>query len=495
MLCFLILCLWTLSFTSAFGNWVEAKSDNFIFVGDTSEKRAALIVGELEEYRAIIFKLFNWGAQTELVPVQVYAARSEKDIKNITGSEWATGIYRTSHEGPVIIANIKGRFGKDSQARNTVYHEYTHHLISMYNNTIFPQWYNEGMAEYLSTFTLDKKGVVKIGLPNNGRAYSLANPNWMDMKTILHSIRRYPFRNTSGKSTQAISQYYAQAWLAAHFIQSTEGYPDKIKQYLILINSNVKPEKAFEDAFNMTPEEFQTLLKTYHKKNRYITLALTLKDEYVPAKVTTRKLTKGESNFHRGEAIRRYRTNSEGYELADKAYINALQNNGPIADIKASRALIALSKEQEDLAKQYVKEALDLAPDNSRILQIAGHIGLQTFKDTGSKESSEQISKARKQLKQSMRLKPDNIQAHFDYVSSYFIRGDKLSKQAIFSAEECAYYYRGRNFVDNNLPVVKVLLDAGKNNAAKRILEQTRVWSASSYNRTLAERELSSLEN
>ena len=487
----LILLVWCVGATSAFGNWVEARSDNFVFVGDTSEKRAKLIVGELEEYRAIIFNLFGWGEQTELIPVQVYAARSDKDIKKITGNTWAAGIYTTSHEGPVIIANVKGRFGKDSQARNTVYHEYTHHLISMYNNTIFPQWYNEGIAEYLSTFDVNKNGVVKIGLPNNGRGYALSNPKWMDMSVIMNSIRRYPFRNTGGKSNQAIGQYYAQSWLATHYIQSTEGYPDKIRHYLKLINSNTKPEKAFEDSFGMTPEAFQNVLKAYYKKNRFTALSLTLKDGYEPVIVTTRKLSKGETEFHRGEAIRRYRRNSEGYKLADESYVKAIANDGPIAQIKASRALIALSQEKEEEARRFAQQALEIAPNDSRILQVSGHVTLHTFKDTGSQDSKQQISTARKTLKKAMKLKPDNIQAHFDYVSTYFVKPDKLSKQAIFSAEECVLYYKGRNFVDNNLPVVKVLLNADKPDLARRVLEQTRVWSESPHNRSLAERELS----
>ncbi len=46
-----------------------------------------------------------------------------------------------------------------------------------------------------------------------------------------------------------------------------------------------------------------------------------------------------------------------------------------------------------------------------------------------------------------------------------------------------------------NLPIVKVLLDADKQELAKKVLRQTRVWSESPHNRNLAERELSMMAN
>ncbi len=484
--CFIFL----ITTNSAQAGWVEAKSENFIFIGDTSEKKAEVIVQELEEYRDIIFRLFNWGTRSELIPVHVYAVRSDKDIKNITGNAWAAGVYTTSHEGPVFIANIKGGFGRKSAARNTAYHEYTHHLMSMYNSIIFPQWYNEGMAEYLSTFEVSNKGVVKVGLPSNGRGYALANGKWFDTNIIVNSVKRYPFRNSSSGRNPAISKFYAQSWLATHFIQSEEGYAEKLKTYLLHINTHGNTENAFEDAFGLTPDAFEERLKAYYKRNKYPGLKITMGENYTPKPVTTRKLSKGEAQYHLGEAVRKYRRNEKGLELAGNYYEEAALKKGPIADITASQSLIELKKGNLEKANQLAEEAVSLSPDDSRILQIAGHVALHSYKDTGSQESKEQISHARSILKKAMRKRPDNIQAHYDYVTSYTIRKDPPSKQAIFSAEECAFYYRGRNFVDSNLPVAEVLIKAEKHDLAKMILKQTRVWSNNPYNRKWADSQI-----
>lgn len=493
-LIFASLLLYIASTTSAIAGWVEAKSDNFIFVGDTSEKKAKLIVQEMEEYRDIIFRLFNWGNESELIPMRIYGVKSEKDMKNVTGNAWASGIYTTSHEGPIFIANMRGGFGRNSSARITAYHEYIHHLVAMNNSTIYPLWYNEGMAEYLSTFEISNNGKIKIGLPSNGRAYSLANETWFDTNLIVNSVNRYPFKQTS-KNNKAIGQFYAQSWLAAHYIQSTEGFTDKLDTYIQIINSQPNPDKAFDTAFGMSPDAFEKLLKAYYKKNRYKGLLVKMQDGYTPKAVTTRKLSKGEAQFHLGEAVRRYRHDKTGAELAESYYLEAIEKDGPSADITASRALVAMKREDDAGARALAEEAISMAPEDSRILQIAGHVQLGTYKDTGSQESKAQITKARKLLKKSMRNRPENIQAHFDYVSSYALRRDTPSKQAIFSAEECAMYYTGRPFVDNNLPVAHVLMEAGKYEMAGRILKQTRIWSETPYNRSWADRQLSTMPN
>jgi hypothetical protein len=481
-----ILCLWFIGAVPVSAAWTEAKSENFIFVGDVSEKRAKLIVSELEEYRSTIFNLFKWGAETELMPVRVYAVEDSKDIEDITGNEWASGIYTSSSEGPVFIISVKGGFRKNSPARNTAYHEYTHHLINMYSGGIYPQWYNEGMAEYLSTFDASNSKLIKIGLPNKYRSFALSRRQWLDTSLIVNSVRAYPWRNGGGNSA-AIDQFYAQAWLATHYIQSHPEMTDKLVKYISLINSEFRPAQAFDKAFGMSPAEFETLLKKYYKDNRYMSLRVKLDEGYAPEAVTTRRLSKGERYFHFAEAIRRYGRNKQAYERAETYYQKSLAEDGPKAQIAASQALVALGLEKEDSAKTYAKTALAAAPDDPRVLHIAGHIGVHTFKDTGLNSSEAQLKKARKDLINAMKANPQNVQAHYDYVMSFFYSGQKLNAQAKASATEVLYYYRGRSFIDHNLPIAQLLLEAGEYEDALPVFQRATVWSDARSNRRMAE--------
>ncbi len=485
----LIMCLWVLGTLPASAAWVEAKSENFIFAGDVSEKRAKLIISELEEYRTTIFNLFKWGAETELVPVRVYAVEDSKDIEDITGNEWASGIYTSTDEGPVFIISVKGGFRRGSPARNTAYHEYTHHLINMYSGTIYPQWYNEGMAEYLSTFDARNSKLIKIGLPNKYRSLALSRKNWLDTALIVNAVRSYPWRN-GGANSAVIDQFYAQAWLATHYIQSTPEMTEKLIDYMRLINSEYRPAQAFEKSFGMTTAEFEGVLKNYYKRNKFMTLRVSLDEGYAPEAVSTRKLSKGERHFHFAEAIRRYGRNKDSFERAEGYYQKALAEGGPKAQIAASRAIVALGLEKEDAAKRFAKDALTLAPNDSRTLHIAGHVGVHTFKDTGLTTSEEQLETARDNLIKAMKADPRNIQAHYDYAMSYFLSSQEPNKQALSSAEETLYYYRGRSFIDHNLPIAQLLMEAGRTDLAKYVFKRATVWSNARSNRSTAERQL-----
>ena len=63
--------------------------------------------------------------------------------------------------------------------------------------------------------------------------------------------------------------FYAQSWLAVHYLQSTPGMGKKFGQYMKLLKTGVKSVDAFETAFEMTPDEFGKVLRSYYKANRY----------------------------------------------------------------------------------------------------------------------------------------------------------------------------------------------------------------------------------
>ena len=78
-----------------------------------------------------------------------------------------------------------------------------------------------------------------------------------------------------------------------------------------------------------------------------------------------------------------------------------------------------------------------------------------------------------------MRANPHNMQAHYDYVSTYGAANDRASGQAVYSAGECAYYYKGNNFIDSNLILAEVLLKNDRFEDARTMLEKAAIWSLS----------------
>jgi len=204
----LLFCLIFSTFASA--KPLEIKSENFVLYGNVSEKSGRSLVTELEDYRAAILQ--RMGASSigaEIIPVRIYVADGPKEIEKITGAVGAGGVYRTSLEGPVFVLNSKSGFRRGNRARATALHEYTHHLLASFTSTTYPRWFNEGLAEYLSTFKTNKHGHIILGQPDQDHAYALKNIKWFPVERMLSAIRNYPYPNDDSRNTN-ISQRLSQ---------------------------------------------------------------------------------------------------------------------------------------------------------------------------------------------------------------------------------------------------------------------------------------------
>ena len=473
----------------AWAAWVEAKSENFIFYGDASPKRAQKILGELEEYRALLFQFYSIGVETEPVPVRIYATKSSNDIEDMTGSVNAAGVYTTRREAPLFILNIKGGFHDKSQAKTIALHEYTHHILSQYTDQMYPRWVNEGMAEYLSTFRASDKGIVQIGLPREGRAYSLAAFEWMDWDILTGSIRRYPYGNSGGRRSEAFqSLFYAQSWLAVHYMLSHEELTPKLNEYVAGIPRATDAKVFFTETFGMTPDEFGEKLRAYYKKNSYPGVRITMREGLAKTAVTTRKLSKAERDFHKGEAVRQFRAHKEdGRTLAEAYYADAQKN------AEGDTALLATAAQDSDAAQQSIDLALSLDAENARVKHAAAAVALGRYRDPEISSTSEDMKTVRSLFKTAMKASPMNMEAHFDYVMTYVETGDPPSKQAVYSAVECTYHYRSPNLFAENMSLVPVLMRGDEIDAARFHMQRAALWAPTGRARAHAQRMLDNL--
>ncbi len=475
----------------AHAQWTEARSDNFVFVGDYTEKAAEVVVKELEQYRAAIFKLLGLKDENELIPIPVYGLSNASQLQRITGSLGAAGVYTTSREGPVFALSLDGGFYEGSEARSIAYHEFTHHLIETYTDRVYPLWYNEGLAEYLSTFEIGQGRKVRIGLSNDYRMQVLQSIRWMPMDVLVNSIHRYPHTDPRNKGVRISQQaFYAQSWLATHYIHSTPGFPDKFETYLQALNADEVPEDVFERSFGITPDEFGSLLRAYSDRKRLQGRESRL-DKGWHVDISVRKLSRAETNFHKGEVVRRFNRTAKGRDLAEEFYTKSEAAGDVFGKVYASRAMIASATDAHDVAMENIARALEQAPDNSKYLQIAGNVYLQTYRKDRKPDF---LKQARAYLLAALDADPNNIAAHFDYAVSYAAAGDTPDEQAMYSALEAQRYYRSANFVSSNLELADVLSKTRAVAFARPILDKARVWGPRAALRQAAKRELAKLD-
>ncbi len=489
----IIIVFWVLIcfFASASAGPIEARSENFVFAWDTSEKNAISLIEGLENYRAILFTIYNMDPGPELIPVKIYGFKTQSRIEKVSGRDNIGGLYTTTLEGPVFLLTTEGGFKEGKPARQTAYHEYTHHILASFTHKHYPRWYNEGYADYLSTFTFNsKKREFEIGLPTT-RGWTLASYKWLPIDVIINSVRKYPFKNQGNKSNDITqSLFYAQSWLAAHFIQSTDGYPKKMQSYIDLINRPDAPANAFEITMGVTHDEFAKLIKAYYDKKRVSYVRAKVDDDFRTPKVTVQKISKAKLKYHYGEAVRHVFDSEESRELAKAFLDEAEEDLGQTADILTSRGLLALDSGDYKLAIKLAEKVLERMPESGPARRTLGMAQIQAYKALGTQEAS--VEAARKNLFKAMKANPDDVTAHYFYARSFST--STPSKQAIASARGVLDYFRSLNFLVSNLEMAEILLTAGAYEEAKLVFEKALVWSQDSGLRRYARERLDVIE-
>lgn len=274
---------------------VEVKSENFILMGDISQREGERLIKDLEIFRLSLFKMLKLESEPEAVPVKIYAFKSGNTFQGFVSNKTVAGVYKKGIKGPMFVLNAQGGFKEGDSARRVAMHEYVHHVIATYTNQKFPRWYNEGYANFLANFKI-KKGKFIIGAPDRNYGLYLKNGGWMPMDVLIASVDRYPFQSGSTKSSQRNLQdaFYAQSWLAVTYLQTHPEYARNSGDYLRRINRRENSLQAFNASFGQTPEEFGVVLKKFLKKNNFLHYPFPLsKDEKNP-KMTVRKLDKTE---------------------------------------------------------------------------------------------------------------------------------------------------------------------------------------------------------
>lgn len=292
-----LIASFTLFVSSSFAQsaGVEVKSENFILIGDVSEREGERLLKDLEIFRLSLFKMFKVDLKPETTPVKIYAFKSTKLFQDLVKNETVAGVYKKNAKGPIFVLDAKGGFKPGEKGRRVAMHEYVHHVIETYTNLDFPRWYNEGYANFLANFEIKKNKFI-IGAPDYNYAQYLKYADWMPMETLIASVDKYPFQSGSLLGSQRAIQnaFYAQSWLTVTYLQTHPDYARKSSTYLQRVDQGEDSVQAFTSTFEQSPEEFGKVLKSFVKKDRFLQYPFPLsKSEKKPA-LTARKLTENE---------------------------------------------------------------------------------------------------------------------------------------------------------------------------------------------------------
>ncbi|PCK07352.1 MAG: hypothetical protein COA42_14685 [Alteromonadaceae bacterium] len=373
-------------------NWLEVKSENFTIITDANQKKAKLLVKDLESFRYFISNIMNTSLAPSK-PLTVIAISSKKNFKRLDLPEFWAGVFLAGKYGDLAVANIVGYSGsqqKKSWGNQILMHEYVHFINkSVSTSVVSPLWHQEGEAEYLGSFRLEKGGrYATIGDMSviGDRLYSILNNHGnryqeIDIEDLLKttsinmSWRRQDKSKQKRKDEKEAGKFYARSMLAFHYFNSEKHLSTQLSAYLTLINNGKSVDYAFSNSFETSYEEMDKEIIKYISGKTISKLSVDLEKMGVKFPEITFKIRKLDDSALYSYLLQPIlRFNS--YSLAEKDRVLALADTYAPDDLDTQLAKIkylVMSSyyELSDLKKSDKKEKKKLKGLTRSIKQIS----------------------------------------------------------------------------------------------------------------------------
>jgi tetratricopeptide (TPR) repeat protein len=248
------------------GGWIVAESEHFTLHSSAQERATRDYLQQLEAFRWLSLKLL--GADEKSVRAQsrfdIYLLEGERALHALRPelAENTVGVYVSCNDGAVAYATEASTLGPDNWdfGRVILLHEYAHHLMFQYGTLVYPSWYVEGFAEYMSTAAL-QDGAISLGGQNYARVRTLDTPPWLGFDEVL----RWGTSAGPAPDRYQVGSLYAQAWLLAHYMLTDDGRARQLADNFTRIGEGEDPVSAFEKATGVKPASLQRTLEAYRR--------------------------------------------------------------------------------------------------------------------------------------------------------------------------------------------------------------------------------------
>ena len=261
--CFVLSVLLQHQVVFAKDNWTSVQSKNFFLVGNGSEKDIKQVAVRLEQFREVFTHLFPRMRFNTPIPTTVVVFKSQSSFGPFKPGPNLVGYFQPGQD--VNYISMTTELQGDQDPYKVIFHEYTHLLV---NNTIdsAPLWFNEGLAEYYSTFSItnDQKFVLGRAIANH--VFLLRDSKMLPLRTLFEVDHKSPHYNERNKQ----SIFYAESWALVHYlIIGKEGRLEQLGKFIDLLTTKISKEEAFKQAFQMTFEAMERELRDYVRQDRY----------------------------------------------------------------------------------------------------------------------------------------------------------------------------------------------------------------------------------
>jgi tetratricopeptide (TPR) repeat protein len=381
--------------------WTSIRSKDFSLIGNVSEKDLRQVGVRLEQFREVFSRLFTKTNLSSPVPTTVIVFKSDSSYRPFKPNENTAGYFQAGPDVNYITLTTEVR-GEQSPF-TVIFHEYTHLLVD--NNVRNPPtWFNEGLAEYYSTFSITDDQKVELGRPIASHVFRLRENKILPLRTLFQVDQKSPYYNERDKQ----SIFYAESWVLMHYLIMGKNAQRRaqLSKFVDLIGAGVPMEQAFQQAFQTTFETMEKELREYINQRSYsFEVGHFEKKLELDTRMQAAPISEAEAQAYLGDLLlHSNRSESEAYLQ------KALAIDPNLAMANASLGMLRVREGKTDEARKGLERAVAA---NSRNYLIHYYYAYALSREgtggaalvTGFAPGT--VTKIREELKKAIELRPD----------------------------------------------------------------------------------------
>lgn len=409
------------------GRWLKVESPQFVAYGEDGEAKLVAAVRDLEALDGLLRRMTQTNAPPASVRLEVYLFDNRSGIERVwKGSSSSIGGFYTAQLDLIAAFNNYGEeeaSGRAADARPTsyaktvLYHEYAHHFMHQYFSNAYPGWYTEGFADYVGNIRFTR-GRIEVGRVDPIRASWLLGGRWMSLERLLKG------RDATFDSDD-VAQFYAQSWLAVHYLINTPERKEGFRRYLVALRDGGDAITAFEPAFGVSVATFEQELRRY-QRSTLNAFALTRPAEVDRLPITVSQLPPSANDTLLVSARVRFRPDAESL-----AAIRAIAARYPDeAMVRRTLAMAEIKAGDPAAALAPLDAVLAVNPEDAEALYLKGLALIVQSRKPGA-DAAALLGQARPLLGRANRLAPNNPHTLYRYSQAAGARADATAESTL----------------------------------------------------------------
>ncbi len=405
--------------------WVQVRTAHFVLFSNASESRTIEIGTSLERFRATLARLVSGLQLNSPLPTWIYVFKNDASFQPY---KKRVGL------GP---ANVSGEFLSDRDGNfvgidaspptdpwTVVYHEYVHYVLNN-NFTDIPLWFNEGIAECLSTFTAGA-GQAEIGRPVDTHVRWLRAGRWIPIEDLFAIDEKSKDYNEGERQ----GTFYAESWALAHYLLwGRPGGKARGAGFLAQFPPRAGLEGALKPFLGPDWADLEARLVEYVRRGRFNDSLIDLADLRVDARAETAPMRRAEALSRLGDYLAHGQPERAGD--AQAYYQEAIRIDASEAAAYSGLGFVRDLQKRHDDAAGYFEKAISLQPDDPLTLFLYAENIVERFTPSGkivrrnAGDTPPELIRARDLYKKSIGLRPDVAEAYAGLGLTYvFDEGD-----------------------------------------------------------------------